>query len=96
VLNAALGKKVFARQNGEIRLSVYDALDQNRNRLHYVRDTYVQDVTANTVGRYMTLRFSYRFNSMTAKPKGTVEIKNAQQIGVKDVRKMNAPQGTKK
>ncbi len=92
VLNAAIGKKVFRNRSGEVRLSVYDMLDQNTNRLHYVRDAYIQDVQSNSLGRYVMLRFSYRFNSMSQR-KGQVEVKNPQQIGVKALQNMNRPAG---
>jgi len=67
LLNAGLGKKFFRRQNGELRLIVYDCLDQTRNLLHYVRNAYIDDQQINTLGRYVMLRFSYRFNSMSGK-----------------------------
>ncbi len=92
VLNASLGKKVFKRQNGEVSLAAYDLLDQNTNRLHYVRDTYVQDLVTNTLGRYATLRFSYRFNSLSMPRKGAIEIKNAHDISVKEVKKISNDQ----
>lgn len=63
MLNAAVGKK-FLNDKFEIRASVYDAFNQNRNIEQRVSDIYVADVIANNLTRYFSVSFTYKFNSM--------------------------------
>ncbi len=66
-LNVGIGKRLFRNNTGEVRITVYDILEQNKNILHYVRDNSVEDAVTNTLGRYVMARFSYRFNTMSSK-----------------------------
>ncbi|MEB2779849.1 outer membrane beta-barrel protein [Algoriphagus sp. C2-6-M1] len=59
LMNMSLGKKVFANQRGEISLSVYDLLGQNRSVYRNVTDAYVEDGQNNVMQRYFMLSFSY-------------------------------------
>ena len=70
LINVGIGKKFLKRRNAEFRITLYDALNQNRNLLHYIRNNSIQDVETNTLGRYVLGRFSYRFNSMVHRKKG--------------------------
>jgi hypothetical protein len=63
--NASLGKKFFKKQNGELRVYVYDILDQNSNVSHTVTDVYVQDRQANRLGRYYMVSFVYQLKNYT-------------------------------
>lgn len=63
--NLGLGKKVFKQNTGEFRITVYDLLDQNRNIMHYTRNTSEETINSNTIGRYVLLKFGYRFNTMS-------------------------------
>lgn len=79
--NVGLGKKVLANKSGEVKLTVYDILNQNRNIMRYMKTTYAQTVTSNTIGRYLMLKFAYRFNTMNRASKKTPS--NGQEV--KDV-----------
>ena len=59
LLNLGLGKKVFKDQSGEIKLSVFDLLNQNTNIARTVSDTYIEDSYTNTLRRYYMLTFTY-------------------------------------
>ncbi|MEB2785079.1 outer membrane beta-barrel protein [Algoriphagus persicinus] len=59
LMNMSLGKKVFGNQRGEISLSVYDLLGQNRSVYRNVTDAYVEDGQNNVMQRYFMLSFSY-------------------------------------
>ncbi len=63
VWNVALGKKVFRKQQGDIRLSVYDVLNRNTGVYRNVGDTYIQDTRTNMLQRYALLTFAYRISS---------------------------------
>ncbi len=69
LIDAGLGKKFLKKQNAEFRITAYDLLDRNKNIFHYVRNNYIEDVHANTLGRYVMARLFYRFNNMTAPAK---------------------------
>jgi hypothetical protein len=57
--NAAIGKKFFQNDRGEIRLSVNDILRQNKSVSRTVSDTYVEDTQNKVLGRYVMLTFTY-------------------------------------
>jgi hypothetical protein len=64
--NASLGKKLFAKQQGEIKLGVFDLLNQNAAISRSVTGNYVQDTRTNTIRQYFMLTFTYtlrRFNA---------------------------------
>ena len=57
--NLSIGKKIFSNQRGEILVSVYDLLNQNRSVNRTVTETYVEDATTAVLNRYYMLTFSY-------------------------------------
>ena len=62
IWNAALVKQLFKNKKGEIRLSVFDILNQNRSIRRTTQLNYVQDERVNALGRYWQLQFSYQLN----------------------------------
>ena len=50
--NTSLGKKFLKSQNGEFRLTLTDALQQDRSIQRSVTDTYVQDSRDQVLGRF--------------------------------------------
>ncbi len=60
VWNMSVGKKLFKKQQGDIRLTAIDLLNKNTNMQHIVTETYVQDSRSNILQRYVLLTFSYR------------------------------------
>lgn len=68
--NAGIGRKFFRKRQGELRVTVYDLLKQNRSLSHSIAANYIQDTWSNTLGRYFMATFSYRFNSLNALSKG--------------------------
>ncbi len=63
--NLGVGKKLFKNQRGEISLSVYDLLKENRNIDRRVSDIYTEDVTSQVLSRYIMLNFSYDLRNFT-------------------------------
>ncbi len=63
LLNFGLGTKLFEDRKGEIKLSVYDALNQNNNNTKTTTDTYTQEYKTNISGRYYLITFIYNLNS---------------------------------
>lgn len=57
--NVSLGKKLFRKQQGEIKVSVFDLLGQNTSIARTITETYSQDVISNVLQRYFMLTFTY-------------------------------------
>lgn len=61
--NAAIGKKFLKNQTGELKLSVFDLLKQNRSITRNVTDSYVEDVQNEVLTQYFMLTFAYRLRN---------------------------------
>jgi hypothetical protein len=61
--NVSIGKKIFSNNSGEIKLSVYDLLNQNTNTQRNVYDFYYEDTRSNVLGRYIMLSFVYQLRA---------------------------------
>ncbi|MCU7497416.1 MAG: outer membrane beta-barrel protein [Ignavibacteria bacterium] len=63
LLNLAIGKKLFSKDQGEIRLTMYDVLDKNSSLQRTVTDSYYEDSRTNVLGRYLLLTFTYNLKA---------------------------------
>ena len=68
--NISLGKKVFKKHAGDIRLSVFDLFNQNNNIQHTIADVYIQDSRSNILQRYFLLMFTYKINKFSGQEAG--------------------------
>jgi hypothetical protein len=66
--NMAVAKKLFKGQKGEIRLSVFDLLDQNQSITRTVSETYFEDVNTKVVRQYFMLTFTYNIKNFGKAP----------------------------
>lgn len=57
--NMSLAKKLFAKQAGEIKLSVFDLLGQNKSLSRTIASTYIEDDRNEVLTRYLLLTFTY-------------------------------------
>jgi outer membrane receptor protein involved in Fe transport len=57
--NASIAKKVFKSQKGEVRLSIYDILNQNTSLSRNVTAQYIEDVRSNVLKQYVLFSFTY-------------------------------------
>lgn len=74
IWNAEISQMLF-KKKASLTLKVYDILNQARNVYRVNTDNYVEDVVNNTLGRYFTLSFIYRFgksNKNTSKGHGSM------------------------
>ena len=67
LLNASLGKKLFKGQRGEINVTVNDLLNQNKSFARNVTDAYIENVTSNVIGRYVSINFVYNLRRFGGK-----------------------------
>lgn len=61
--NVAAGKKLLKDQKGELKLSVFDLLKQNRSITRNVNEVYIQDVQSQVLRQYFMLTFSYKLKN---------------------------------
>jgi uncharacterized membrane protein YgcG len=61
--NMAAGKKFLKDQKGELKLSVFDLLKQNRSITRNVTETYIQDVQDQVLRQYFMLTFTYNLRN---------------------------------
>ncbi len=59
LLNAAIALKFLKDNKGELRLYVFDILDQNKSINRTVTETYIEDSKTNILQRYFMLTFTY-------------------------------------
>jgi hypothetical protein len=64
--NMSAGKKFLKEQKGEIKLSVFDLLKQNRSISRTTSVAYVEDVRNEVLQQYFMLTFSYRLRNFGA------------------------------
>ncbi|WP_019987647.1 TonB-dependent receptor [Rudanella lutea] len=57
--NASIAQRLFKNQNGEIRLSVFDLLNQNNSISRTFSETYLEDTRSLVLNRYFMLTFTY-------------------------------------
>jgi hypothetical protein len=59
LLNPSIAKEIFKNKQGEIRLTVFDLLNQNVSVTRSVTSNYIQDTKTNVLTRYAMLTFTY-------------------------------------
>ncbi|KAB7727287.1 outer membrane beta-barrel protein [Rudanella paleaurantiibacter] len=57
--NAALSRHFFKGDTGELRVQVFDLLNQNRSLIRNTTDTYIDDVQNRILRRYLLVSFVY-------------------------------------
>lgn len=67
LLNFNLGKKLFKNKAGEIKLSCYDILDQNKSLNRNVTDTYIEDSNTTVLNQYFMLSLTYNLRKFNGK-----------------------------
>ena len=61
--NIAIGQKFLKNQAGELKLSVFDLLKQNRSISRNVTESYIQDVQNQVLQQYFMLTFTYKLKN---------------------------------
>lgn len=66
-VDASIGKKFLKNNQGELRLTVYDVLNQNKNVNRSITPSYIEDATSNVLTRYFLVTFIYRLKGQAPK-----------------------------
>lgn len=68
----SISRFVLPNDKGQIKLSVFDVLDENRGISRSVDNNYIEEIRSNSIGRYAMLSFIYsiRGNEMMGGPGG--------------------------
>ncbi len=74
--NMSAGKKLLKNQRGELKLSVFDLLKQNRSINRDITEIYIEDVQNQVLQQYFMLTFSYNLRNF-----GTVVSKGFNRDG---------------
>ena len=61
--NMAVGQKFLKNEMGELKLSVFDLLKQNKSITRNVTDSYIQDVQNQVLQQYFMLTFTYKLKT---------------------------------
>ncbi len=61
--NASLSKKLFNKDQGEIKIAVYDILKKNTNQQRTITDLYIQDTSTNVLTQYVMVSFIYNLRA---------------------------------
>ncbi|WP_462318841.1 porin family protein, partial [Marinilabilia sp.] len=61
LLNASIGKKIFKDRSGEIKLGVYDVLNENQSTSRNLTETYEEQSRSLVIQRYAMVTFSWSF-----------------------------------
>ena len=65
--NAGLAKQLFKNKKGEIRLQVFDILNQNVNTSRNTSQNYIQDISYKVLNQYWMLSFTYNIRRFAGK-----------------------------
>ena len=64
--NISAGKKFLKQQQGELKLTVFDLLKQNRAISRTVTEAYVEDTQSRVLQQYFMMTFTYKLKNFGA------------------------------
>lgn len=65
--NASVAKTVFKKKDGEIKLTIYDLLNENKSITRTVEQNYIQDSRTTVLTRYFLVSFVYNIRKFAGK-----------------------------
>jgi len=65
--NMGLAKQLFKNKKGEIKIQVFDILNQNVGINRSANQNYIEDVATNVLNRYLLIGFSYNISKFAGK-----------------------------
>jgi hypothetical protein len=87
--NASLALQIFKKKDGEIKLAVYDILNQNKSLTRTTAENYFQDTRSNVIQRYFMLSFTYNLRKGSQQTNNMQAIPRQFQRGMRNMRIVN-------
>jgi hypothetical protein len=68
LLGFSISRFIMSKDRGQLKFSVFDALDENRGISRTTDLNYIQEVRSNSIGRYAMFSFIYSIRGMNQGP----------------------------
>ena len=65
--NAGIGKQLFKNKKGEIKLQMFDILNENVVIARNANQNYIEDVYSRVLNRYLLVSFTYNISRFAGK-----------------------------
>jgi hypothetical protein len=78
--NAAIGKKFLKKQVGELKLSVFDLLNQNRSINRTIDARFIEDAQSEVLRQYFMLTFTYSLRNFGKATKQATKQDNKEEV----------------
>jgi vacuolar-type H+-ATPase subunit D/Vma8 len=73
--NGGIGYKLLKKKQLELRVSVFDILNNNNSITRNVTESYIEDVKSNVLNRYYMMTLTYNLRNFGTKAPETRETK---------------------
>ncbi|WP_343631316.1 outer membrane beta-barrel protein [Fluviicola sp.] len=80
--NGGIGYKLLKKKQLELRVSVFDILNNNNSITRNVTESYIEDVKSNVLNRYYMVTLTYNLRNFGTKAPETKETKPAHEGGM--------------
>ena len=84
--NASLSKQFLKNKAGELKLTVYDILNQNKSITRSIGENYFEDNRTNLIRRYFLISFIYNLNRMANRNQMPQNMQRTMERGMKQFR----------
>ena len=84
--NASLSKQFLKNKAAELKLTVYDILNQNKSITRTIGENYFEDNSTNVIRRYFLISFIYTLNRMANRNQMPQNMKNMMDRGMRQLR----------
>lgn len=74
--NMSVGQKFLKAQKGELKLSVFDLLKQNRSITRNITESYIEDIQNQVLKQYFMLTFTYNLRNFGTAAQRTINRNN--------------------
>ena len=81
IWNMSAGKKFLKNQKGELKVSVFDLLKQNKAIVRNVTESYIEDVQYAVLRQYFMLTFTYNLRNFGTPAKGNNNSMRSRNFG---------------